>query len=432
MPARARLLFLSQSLPYPPHAGVAARTFHVLRALAGDFDIRLVAFFRRNHHPDAAARAQAVRALREIVADVAEPAPIGAEHSAGRKVWDHLRSVVTARAYTHYLYESRAFAERLQAAWADGAPDLVHLDSLDLHRYLPELPRAPVACTHHNVESHLLRLLARRLRPAALRPYVHLEARRLAALERAWSPRFAANVMTSDRDAERLRAIAPAARTVVVPNGVDTDYFRPASAPAVDGRVVFVGPTYSFPNRDAVEFLLAEIWPRVRALVPRASLRLIGRGAPSDLARYERAPGVGAPGWVADVRPEFAAAACAVVPIRIGGGTRLKILDAWAMGKAVVSTSVGCEGLAVEDGGNILVRDDPHEFAAAVAAVLRDGALRRRLEAGGRHTAVEDYAWPAIGRRIRSAYRAILDGAAAPPSPAGAPGPWAAGVALHA
>jgi glycosyltransferase involved in cell wall biosynthesis len=195
---------------------------------------------------------------------------------------------------------------------------------------------------------------------------------------------------------------------VVVPNGTDTDFLHPNGGTAAPGRVVFVGPTYSHPNRDAVEFFLREIWPRIGAADAATSLQLIGRSAPVDRARYDAEPGVQVLGQVPDIRPALTQARCVVVPIRIGGGTRIKILDAWALGKAVVSTSIGCEGLDAVDGENILIRDTPAAFARAVLDVLHDARLRARLERNARCTALKKYSWSLVGRTIRSAYVELL------------------------
>jgi len=414
MIARPRLLFLAQCFPYPPHSGVASRTFNILQQLQVAYDVDLVAFSRANHQADRAARQAAWQGLRQAVAHVAEPTPIPNERSALRKLWDHACSVISGRAYTYYEFHSRPFADRLRAALLARPPDLVHLDSLDLHRWLPELPAVPIACTHHSIESELLRLRASWLTPAVRRRYVLLQADRLERVERELSPRLALNVMMSEVDARRLRALAPGAATVVVPNGADTEYFQPNGAESVAGRVVFVGPTYSYPNRDAVEFLLQEIWPRVRAADRTASLRLIGRNDPEDRARYDAEPGVTSLGYLPDIRPTLAEARCCVVPIRIGGGTRLKILDAWAMGKAVVSTSIGCEGLDAVDGENILIRDTPDAIADALLHVLGDARLRSHLGRNARRLATETYSWSVVGRQIRSAYDALLGRSAAP------------------
>jgi glycosyltransferase involved in cell wall biosynthesis len=162
-----------------------------------------------------------------------------------------------------------------------------------------------------------------------------------------------------------------------------------------------------YPNRDAVEYFLAEIWPRVRQAVPNASLELVGKTPDALKPSFLAHPRVTCQGYVPDVRPHLAAAACSVVPIRIGGGTRLKILDSWAMGKAVVSTSVGCEGLRAVDGENIMIRDDAGGFADAVVRVLEDAALRDRLGAAGRRTAEKWYSWGTIGDQLIAAYRGL-------------------------
>ena len=413
MTARPRVLFLAQCLPYPPHSGVASRTLNILRQLQVEYDVDLVAFSRVSHQPNRVAREAARDALRCAVASVAEPTPIPNERSALRKIWDHLRSVLSGRAYTYYEYESGAFANRLRAVLRSRTPDLVHLDSPDLHRWLPELGRAPIACTHHDIESELLRRRAERLGGGGrtlLRRYLLLQAARVERVERELCPRLALNVMMSELDAKRLRALAPGATTVVVPNGTDTEYFHPNGTDSVAGRVAFVGPTYTHPNRDAVQFLLQEIWPKVRAADGSTSLRLIGRNTPEDRARYDAEPGVAALGYLPDIRPALSEARCFVVPIRVGGGTRLKILDAWAMGKAVVSTSIGCEGLDAVNGENILIRDTPDAIASAILEVVRDTALRARLERNGRRMATETYNWNVVGQRIRAAYGELLDG----------------------
>src|SRR5882672_10351636 len=134
MASRPRVLFLAQCLPYPPHSGVLTRTFNVLRELQRAYDVDLVTFSRVKHQPDAAALAAAWEALKRCAGSVAEPTPIPSDHSIIRKIWDHLRSVARGRAYTYYEYHSRTFERRLQRVLRARAPDLVHLDSLDLHR----------------------------------------------------------------------------------------------------------------------------------------------------------------------------------------------------------------------------------------------------------------------------------------------------------
>jgi glycosyltransferase involved in cell wall biosynthesis len=406
---RSRILFLSQCLPFPPDSGVTNRTYHILQQLQRTFDVTLVAFSRRNHQPHEAAREAATAALRKELFDVFDPVPISAEWSLAEKLRIHASSLLTGKPYTFFEYGNPMYARELNAAVGRASPDLVHLDSMDLYRWLPMLPAVPTACTHHNVESDLLNLRADHLSNRAARIYVRHQAREVERVERKLCPRFDVNIMTSRIDAERLQILATGARTDVVPNGVDVNYFRPTPRePVTAGRVIFLGPTYMFPNRDAVEFFLDGIWPIVRKRCPAATIDLIGKSRPGDKAAFEGHSGVACHGYVADIRPYFAEAACSVVPLRVGGGTRLKILDAWSMGKALVSTSIGCEGLETVDGENILIRDDPTEFAEAVVDVLSDGQLRERLGRAGRKTAEEIYAWPVIGEKLTALYGELL------------------------
>jgi len=406
---RPSLLFLAQSLPYPPHSGVASRTFNVLKQLQKEFDVSLVAFSRRDHQGSERDRASAQQSLQQYLTMVAHPCVIPSEHNLTRRVWDHVRSITSRRPYTDFEYDSEEFRKALLGVLGRTDPALIHLDSLDLHSWRSVLPDRPTGCTHHSIESELLRLQAGQVRLPILAPYVRYQANLVERVERSVCPEVAINVMMSNLDARRLESLAPGSRTVVIPNGVDVDFFTPhENAEQLPGRLVFVGPTYSFPNRDAVDHLLDDIWLAILARQPEASLHLVGRNAPLDRARFERAPAVTCLGYVPDVRPHLAAATCCVVPIRAGGGTRLKILDAWAMGKAIVSTTIGCEGLDARHGENILIADDPSAFGEAVVEVLRNQRLRDSLQVNARSTAVETYAWNSVGARLRAAYRGLL------------------------
>jgi len=282
----------------------------------------------------------------------------------------------------------------------------VHMDSLDLARYLPLLGGVSVACTHHNVESRLLRRRGLAEDSLPRRWYMLRQARWIEDLERHWCERVAINLAVSEADRDELARLAPRARFGVIPNGVDVETFRPTDAPQ-DG-LLFVGGANWFPNRDALEYFSAEILPLIRAGGATPAVRWVGRSSDADRQHYAARHGIDLTGYVDDVRPHIARAACYVVPLRVGGGTRLKILDAWAMGKAVVSTSIGCEGLEAVDGENILVRDTPASFAQAVREVLLDAGLRERLGRAARRTVERRYSWDVIGAELRRLYLPLV------------------------
>lgn len=404
---RPRLLFLAQVLPHPPDGGVKIRTHNILRLLAREFEVTALCFYRvrgNSADEDVEARVEALRRHGEV-----EAFPIPQEESLTRRVWDHLRSVVTRRAYAWYVYESSAYRSRLEELLRRREFDVVHMDSLDLAAYLPLLESQHVVCTHHNVESELLvrraRMEASRLKGRYLRHQAELTRR----MERQWCGKVELNVTVSKEDRRTLAGIAPDARFEVIPNGVDTDYFTPADAETSEpSGIVFVGGTSWAPNRDAMIHFCEQILPRVRDRVGDVPVRWIGRADQRDRRRFSRRFGIELTGYVDDIRPHVRSAACYVAPLRVGGGTRLKILDAWAMGKAVVSTYQGCEGLKAVDGENILVRDTPEGFAEAVEEVLARPELREELGRRARKTACRHYGWDVLGRRQSELYRHLV------------------------
>lgn len=399
---KPKLLFLCQTLPFPPDGGAAIRSYNVLRLLARDYDVTALCFYRRATTPDLAGSLAALRAIASSV----EAFPIEQEHRRSRLVWDHARSVLTARAYTTYAYENAAFRLALLEHLRSQQFVLIHVDSIDLSSYLPLLAGVPIILVHHNVESALLRRRAARESSALRRGYLKLQSRLMQKEELRWAPRVTLNIVVSDGDARDLTALVPGARIAVIPNGVDVETFAPASGSAVDG-IVFVGGMSWFPNADALAFFAQDILPLIRAADAHVKVTWVGRALPREINTFARL-GIKLTGHVDDIRGFVRGAACYVVPLRVGGGTRLKILDAWAMGKAIVSTSVGCEGLDAVDGQNILIRDDPTAFAAAVSTVLGDPALRASLERNARLTAEQKYSWEVISATMRRAYAPIV------------------------
>src|ERR1700730_18394325 len=195
---RSRVLFLSQSLPFPPHSGVTNRTYHVLKELQRDFDVTLVAFSRRNHQPDGSARSRAGAALRRELSDVMNPVPIDSEWPRVTKLRNHAESLLSREPYVYYEYHSDLFGRELLEAVDRASPDLIHLDSMDLYRWIPSAPAVPTACTHHSIESELLRLRAKRIPNRAVRAYMMHQAQLIERLERRLCPHFDLHIMTSE------------------------------------------------------------------------------------------------------------------------------------------------------------------------------------------------------------------------------------------
>jgi len=248
----------------------------------------------------------------------------------------------------------------------------------------------------HNVEHVIWQRMRDVERRAWRRALLALESRKMRRYEARACARAQLTIAVSDADRRLLAAAAPDARVRAVPTGVDVDYFAPDGVAEVPGRLVFTGSMDWYPNEDGIARFIEAVLPRVRREVPNATLTVVGRNPSARLRAAAAAARVQVTGLVDDVRPHMAEAAVYVVPLRIGGGTRLKIFEALSMAKAVVSTAVGAEGLPLAPDRHFLQADDPAAFAAAVTALLGDAGRRRAIGGAGRRLVEERYSWSKV------------------------------------
>lgn len=265
-------------------------------------------------------------------------------------------------------------------------------------------PDVATVIDEHNIEYELLER-TRQNEPIGLRKlYSWLEGAYVKRAEIARWRQASAVLVTSDRECDAVATHAPAIPYAVVPNGVDIDYFACEQSES-DGsdnaqQIIFTGTMNYFPNVNGAMFFARQCWPIVRERAPNATWNLVGRSPAASVADLAELPGVTVTGGVPDMRPYLSSATIAIAPLRIGAGTRLKILEALAMGKAVVTTSIGCEGLAVRDGEHVIIADDPEAFALAIVALLHDPARRRALGGAGRRLVETEYSWERCGDRL--------------------------------
>ena len=308
-----------------------------------------------------------------------------------------------------------------------GEVDVCVADFLAAAPSVPLGGRVPTLLFQHNVEHQIWKRLAQTERRPLRRALLEIEWRKTRRYEARACARASLTVAVSEPDRAMLAELAPDARIHAVPTGVDTAYFAPGAAPEIPHRLVFTGSMDWYPNEDAVMQFLDAVLPAIRRAVPGVSLTVVGRSPSARLRAAAKAADVRVTGTVADVRPHVAEAAVCVVPLRVGGGTRLKIFEALSMAKAVVSTAVGAEGLPLVPGEHYLCADEPADFARAVIALLRDPARRRRLGAAGRDLVQARYAWATVTRAFEKRIEEAAAGTAAPwPSsriPVGAPVP---------
>ena len=260
----------------------------------------------------------------------------------------------------------------------------------------------------HNIEYELLWRTFRNASVGLRKFYSWWEAHALQPVEIELCKRAELVLVTSEPDGQILKRDLPLTPIKVVPNGVDLEIAHYASVEQISGQIIFAGAMNYYPNADAAIFFAKQIWPLIRAQMPEATWLIVGREPPPEVKRLGNLPGVTVTGTVSEVRPYLAASAVAIVPLQVGSGTRLKILEAFAMRKAVVSTSVGCEGLAVVPGQHLLLADRPAEFAQAVITLLKDTEMCSRLGSAGRALVESQYSWDACGDRLLEALEKTL------------------------
>ena len=287
---------------------------------------------------------------------------------------------------------------RLRELLAARLPDVVTVDHDHLAHWgsMPELAGLPRVLSTHNASWCYYARRAQRRGPHVSRARDAVEARRAARLVRRWAPVYERVVATSSLDAERFAAVVD--RPIdVVHNGADFATFLPTPPLERPPTAVFTGTLSHPPNVHGIVWFVREVWPLVRAQLPDARFRVVGREATPAVREATAVPGVELVGAVPDIRPWLAESTIAVVPLHDGGGTRLKIAEALACGRAVVSTTIGAEGLDLEPGRHLLVADAPDAFATATIRALTDPALRARLARDGREEARRRYAWQSLG-----------------------------------
>jgi glycosyltransferase involved in cell wall biosynthesis len=401
---------LSHFVPYPPAGGALQRSFHLLKHAAQRNEVHLLALHQPRLLP-AAELPSSINALSRLCASV-QVFPLSAERSKLHRMAAMTHSVVDSSPFDVVWLRSGRMSDSVAAAVLRLRPDLVHVDTIGLWPYADSALRArvPVVLSHHNVESDLARRRADRESTAWRATILRRDADKLVSLERQASPLASVNTVVSHLDGERLQAVAPGAVVEVVDNGVDVDYWAPQPSAETPGSLIFAGTLGWGPNREAVEFLLAEVWPLLAARRADARLTLVGRDPGSTaIAAAAGDPRLVVTGFVPDVRPYLRSASIYVCPIRVGGGTRLKVLDALAMAKPLVATAMAVEGLDIVDGRHYLRAETAEEFVAQVERLERSPDLRATLGENGRRLVVDRYAWSIVGEQLDRAYLRARD-----------------------
>ena len=398
-----KILWVKAGGLVPPDTGGKIRSYNILRELARQHSVTFFSFYGAHDgdvHPELKNTFD-----RVVCLPLQLPAP-----KSLTEMRDYGIGLFSAQPYNVTKYCRPEVRRRLRELLNQETYDVILCDFLVAAGVIPWNAPTPKVIFTHNVEAAIWRRHYEVATNPLWKAISWQEWRKMEAAERRYL-RLADHVLTvSETDRNAFAAFLDRGKLTVIPTGVDVDYFQPLPAEEISHSLVFTGSMDWLPNEDAIFYFADAILPLIQQQCPDVSLEVVGRSPSRKLqALAERERGIRLTGWVEDIRPFVARGSICIVPLRIGGGTRLKIFEAMAMAKAVVSTTVGAEGLPVRDGENIVLADTPGDFAASVISLLHDSNQRRRLGASARALVQEKYSWRKVTESFAQALQDVIN-----------------------
>jgi len=392
-----RVLQLAPRVCWPLDTGAKLRNYHLARVLSCDARVTLLAFGDSS--------SAELRAVYDEIVTV----PRGSGYSLGKL----LRGAVGRTPLPLLNYTSQEMTGAVSRLFAENEFDVVQVESIHLMNYLRTIrassKRAIVICDWHNIESELMLRYSEQEKSAPRRAYARRTARLMKDFEQHALAGFDAHLAVSERDAEALRSVNPSAKVFVIENGVDRAHY--SSVEYKSGkpkRIVFVGSMDYHANVEGAVTFARNVWPAIHQHKPLLTFTIVGKDPAPAVRDLSSIKGIEVTGSVPDVRPYYREAVAAIVPLNVGGGSRLKILEAMAAGVPVVSTTLGAEGLQVRNGENILVADGEDRLTKAVIDLVNDEELRAQLVSGGHALVAERYDWARLGAKLSECYQQLL------------------------
>jgi polysaccharide biosynthesis protein PslH len=390
-----KLLFVTAYLPSPPRFGGSMRIHGLLSELSRRHSVVVLSYVdpRQRYEPW-------IEATRAYADEVVTVPNTRIDPPARRKRVLQMRSMASRYSFERLAYFRPAMQQAIDDVCARHDFDVITI-ATPLMGYFRFPEGMPLVLDEHNIEYDLLRRTYEAQTSIPRRIYSFVDYLQLRREERAQWRKVGAVSVPSERDERVLLSAVPGVRTEVVPNGVDSRHFTPVDTPIVPGELLFFGAVSYYPNTDGLRMFYHDVFPRLRRSVPDVRLTIVGNAPPAEVRAWE-SDAVHVTGYVDDVRPYLARANVIIVPLRIGGGTRLKILEAMAMGKAVVSTSLGAEGIDVTDGHDILLAGDAKGFAAQVQCLIENPTLALDMGVAARSLVEQRYDWQRAAERMEA------------------------------
>jgi sugar transferase (PEP-CTERM/EpsH1 system associated) len=403
MEKKLNILFVSATVPYPAIDGGRIRVLSLIQNIS---KFNKITFLTSNSSDK---DEQGIKYLRDMGIDVLD---IKWNYNNTLSIMPSVfKQVLKGKPLTIAKYYSSATAKKINELLDTNSYDILHLEMLHAGQYITEISdrhNTKIILDQQNIDSLIWQRLVKTEKNLFRKLMLDWQYKSFLNIENKMSSMFDVCVCVSEEDAERLKSINPNIKTDVVPNGVDIDYFFPSKTPENERQIVFVGSMDWSPNEDAVLYFCDQIFPLIKAKIPDIKFYIVGSNPTDRVLKLKEIEGVVVTGLVDDVRSYISESAVFVVPLRIGGGTRLKILQALAMKKAVVSTSIGCEGLGLTHKEHLFISDDPDEFAESVILLTKDKILRHNLGKNGRNLVQNQYDWKTISLKLDAVYRKAI------------------------
>lgn len=391
-----KILFTMPYTPIPPKFGGAMRVYNLIKIAARHHDVTLLAIGRKKDEND----------LRTHFGPGVNNAYIVPQQWQ-RKIprFAQLYSLINGHSFFYMQGNSKLMQRKINQTLHETEFDIVQTEFA--HMASHNLPTHAVKILDaHNVEHDNFRRMYLNAHTPLRKLHYFSEYKKVYREETNACSHYDGVFVTSRRDKEILDANVPTVPKYVVPNGVDTSYFTPSSETPEPYSLVFTGAMSYLPNNDGVLYFLDNIFPLILKKAPETKVYIVGSNPPERLTR-RASRNIIITGFVEDVRPYVRRASAHIVPLRMGSGTRIKVLEAMAMKKPIVTTSIGCEGIDIVNNETAIVADEPIAFAEGVLKLLRDNVLRLKLSANGFELVNEKYEWSVIGKEVEHLYQML-------------------------
>ena len=393
-----KILFLSPTVPFPLTDGGRIRVFNLLKQIAQRSEVTLLALETQSSDVESVVHLERFGIRVHLVQQGGKLPSV----SFGTLLRAFLKKVPITVA----RYNVPAYRQKFRELVATETFDLVHYEMFHVAQFHTET-HLPSLLSQQNVDAAIWRRLCQETANPLRKCLYWTQQRAFERYERLTHPQFDIVTCASEIDRQTFQRTNAAGRFEIIPNGVDVEDYQPAYGSEEEAHLIYIGSMDWYPNEDAVAFFADEVLPKIREKLPDVQFSAVGGNPSPRVQKLAARSHILVTGRVPEIKPYFARATVFVVPLRIGSGTRLKILEALAMGKAVVSTTVGAEGLNLVDGEEILIADEPIAFAEAVLRLLTDASLRRKIGENGRARVERDYDWRRIGEKLYRLYESL-------------------------